>query len=372
MPADKRRHYYFKGRVALYALLEAAGIGGGDLVVIPGYTCIVVPFAIRYRGAQPLYVDIDPTTYNLDPAALRDTLDTHPDRSRIRAVVAQHTYGIPCEMNSVLELAHERNLLVIEDACHALGSRYRGRETGTFGAAAFYSSQWSKPLTTGLGGWAVVNDPDLEKNLVDRYANYPAPPASDAMRLDVQKRIYDLVYRPSLAGAVQEIYRRVSRAGLTIGSSTEDELAGMMPADYKLRMGKPQRKRLEVLLARADANIAGRRSVAMEIEGALRAADLPILDLPDHLDSVLLRYPVSVSDKAGVLAAARERRVELGDWFLSPVHPNMASWEIVDYERGSCPNAEAACTNTINMPTHDRFDTKAIGQAITLLSDFRR
>ena len=371
MRTTERRHTYYKGRTALYALLEAAGVGAGDLVVMPGYTCIVVPNAVHYRGAEPVYADIDPNTYNLDPAALRAILDDHPRRKQIRAVIAQHTYGIPCEMDPVLELAHERDLLVIEDACHALGSRYRGRLTGSFGAAAFYSSQWSKPVTTGLGGWAIVNDPELETRLVAMYRDYAEPTAADAWRLDMQKRVYDLTYRPAFAGTIQAAYRRLCCRGLMIGSSTADELAGGMPAAYKRRMGARQVRRLDALLARADAVVAGRRAVAGRLEAALRTAGLPVLDLPDHLDPVLLRYPVPVADKTAVLSAARDRRVELGDWFLSPIHPNLAGWDVAGYAPGTCPRAETACARTVNLPTHDRFDDTAIARAVDLLSEFR-
>ncbi|MFN6946977.1 MAG: DegT/DnrJ/EryC1/StrS family aminotransferase, partial [Cytophagaceae bacterium] len=115
-------------------------ISQGDEVILPGFTCIVVPNAIIYLGAKPVYVDINSETFNIDPQLIEENIT-----EKTKAIIAQHTFGIPADMDKILHIANKHNLFVIEDSCHALGSKYKGKYVGSFGDAAFFSSQWSKP-----------------------------------------------------------------------------------------------------------------------------------------------------------------------------------------------------------------------------------
>ncbi|MEK9149797.1 MAG: DegT/DnrJ/EryC1/StrS family aminotransferase, partial [Candidatus Desantisbacteria bacterium] len=147
---------FWKGRVALYAILKALGIGEGDEVLVEGFTCVVVPNAVIFAGAKPVYVPPDPKTYNMDISQIESKIT-----SKTKAIIVQHTFGLPSDMDSTLDIAKRHNLRVIEDCAPALGADYKGRKVGTFGDAAFFSSQWSKVISTGLGGVAVTNDPEI-------------------------------------------------------------------------------------------------------------------------------------------------------------------------------------------------------------------
>ena len=138
---------FWKGRVAMYAILKALGVGKADEVILPGYTCVMDVNPVKYLGATPVYVDIEPVTYNMDVRLLEARLTP-----RTKVIVAQHTYGYPCDMDAIMEIAARHGLPVVEDCCLALGSRYKGRRCGTFGVAAYWSFQWNKPFTTGSGG----------------------------------------------------------------------------------------------------------------------------------------------------------------------------------------------------------------------------
>ena len=248
MISQQKRYFFFKGRVALHAILKAAGIGPGDQVLLPGYTCVVVPNAILYLGAEPVFLDIDPGTYNLDPGLLEKWLTSRQD-DRARAVIIQHTYGIPCDLDAITPLAEKGRLLVIEDSCHALGSTYKGRPVGTLGQAAFFSSQWSKPITTGLGGWAEINDPSLVEKMEAVLAEYPGPKKIESLVLGLQHLAYNLAYHPRMFWILQGLYRKMGAMGLAIGSSTSRELCCEEPGDYMKSMGKIQERQLDNLLA---------------------------------------------------------------------------------------------------------------------------
>ncbi len=220
--------FFFKGRVALYAILKTIGLKPEDEIILTGFTCVVVPNAIRYLGAKPIYVDIELETYNIDPEKIEEKVT-----EQTKGIIAQHTFGIPAEMDKIFEIAKKYNLYVIEDSCHAIGSKYKGKEVGTFGDAAFFSSQWSKPVTTGLGGWAVMNDTDLKEKMEKMYAEFIEPSFKEALLVRLQYLTYSKLFKPSLFWFSQNMYRTLSRLGIALGSSFNEELECRMPKGYE-------------------------------------------------------------------------------------------------------------------------------------------
>ena len=144
---------YFRGRVALHAILNGLGIGSGDEVALQAFTCVAVPEGIMATGARPVWIDIESDGYNMAPESLESRITP-----RTSAIVVQHTYGIPADLERILSIAERHQIPVIEDCCHTLASTYHGKPVGSFGVASFYSFEWGKPLVAGIGGAAVVND----------------------------------------------------------------------------------------------------------------------------------------------------------------------------------------------------------------------
>jgi dTDP-4-amino-4,6-dideoxygalactose transaminase len=157
------------GTDALRFALIAAGIGKGDTVVTVPNTFIATTEAISQAGADIAFVDIDERTYNMDPAKLREYLETHPN---VKAVLPVHLYGQMCDMDAILELAEKYNLIVIEDACQAHGAQYfskrhnRWFKAGSMGKAAAFSFYPGKNLgACGEGGAVTTSDPAIAKKV---------------------------------------------------------------------------------------------------------------------------------------------------------------------------------------------------------------
>ena len=144
------------GRMAFYYILRALNLPAGSEIVFPALTFWVVPEMARRAGLRPVFVDVNPATFNLDPAKLEATIT-----ERTRAIVPTHLYGQPCEMTEIMRVAERHNLIVVEDCAQAVGARYRGRLVGTFGAASFFSFQLLKGINTYGGGMAMTNDAEL-------------------------------------------------------------------------------------------------------------------------------------------------------------------------------------------------------------------
>lgn len=141
---------------ALHLALLALGIGPGDDVLVADYTFPATGHAVLYCGARPVFVDIDPRTYNIDPDRIEENITPST-----RAIIPVHTFGQPAAMDAILEVANDHDLAIIEDAACALGARYRGRYAGTIGDVGCFSFHARKGITTGEGGMLVTDRDDI-------------------------------------------------------------------------------------------------------------------------------------------------------------------------------------------------------------------
>jgi dTDP-4-amino-4,6-dideoxygalactose transaminase len=144
------------GTSALHLALVGAGIEAGDEVIVPAFTFVATAMAVLHQGAVPVFVDVEPRTFGMDPTLVEAAIGP-----RTRAVVPVHLHGVPCELQPVMDLAARRGLVVIEDAAQALGATYRGRTAGTMGVAGCFSLQSSKSVASGEGGLLVTDDEEV-------------------------------------------------------------------------------------------------------------------------------------------------------------------------------------------------------------------
>ena len=193
------------GRMAFYYLLKALELPKGSEIIFPALTFWVVPELARVAGLVPVFADIDPRTYTIDPDAFERAITP-----RTSAVVPTHLYGLTCDMEAVMRIARRHNLAVIEDCAHALGARFRGQPAGTFGHGAFFSFQTLKPLNTYGGGIAVARDPDVQQRVADLAAAEPWPSRERvtkrlqlgrAQRVLIRPRVFTWTLFPLLWGA---------------------------------------------------------------------------------------------------------------------------------------------------------------------------
>ncbi len=145
----------------LHLALESLGIGPGDEVIVPTLTFTATAEVVRYLGAQPVLVDVDAVTLNMDPQAVEAAINP-----RTRAIVPVHYAGMACDMDALLALARRHGLRVVEDAAHAFPTRYRGQLVGTLESdITVFSFYANKTMTTGEGGMVVVRDPELARRI---------------------------------------------------------------------------------------------------------------------------------------------------------------------------------------------------------------
>jgi dTDP-4-amino-4,6-dideoxygalactose transaminase len=143
----------FNGTVSLELALTVLGIGDEDEVIVPAISFISTAMAVSRVGAVPVFVDVEPRSFNMDPNRVREAISP-----KTKAVMAVHFGGMPCQIESIAEICREHELVLLEDAAHAQGSEWGGRRMGSFGIAGSFSFQNGKVLTAGEGGALVTSD----------------------------------------------------------------------------------------------------------------------------------------------------------------------------------------------------------------------
>lgn len=358
---------FWKGRVALYAILKAMGIGPGDEIIVPGYTCVMDINPIKYLGAVPVYVDIEPLTYNINTSLIEGKIT-----ARTKAIIAQHTYGYPCDMDAIMNIAQRKNITVIEDCCLALGSTYKGKVVGTFGKTAYFSSQWNKPYTTGLGGMILTSDSQLVQKieaLSDKEMGQPS--AMEVSMLWAQLIVYRSLIYPRTTAFAQTVFRYLTKKGAVIGSSGTCEFEPVIAKDFFKAMSSVQARAGLRQLKRIDQNLAHRRKIAQFYDDLLRKKGwMPRQYDRSIMDPVMVRYPVRIAEKQKALEQASGEGVELGSWFECPLHPIETPMEAYGYKVGMCPQAEKASAEVVNLPLHPRVGEKTAVKSVEFITHF--
>lgn len=169
---------------ALFLSLHALGIKEGDEVLVPSFSFIATTNVVVHTGAKPVFVDIDPNTYNIDPLKVEEKIT-----KKTRAIIPVDQVGLPADLGRILQIAKKNKLHVIEDAACALGSVYKGRKIGSFGELICFSFHPRKVLTTGEGGMIVTNNKSLADNL--RILRHQGMLVSDFARYKSTKIIFE-------------------------------------------------------------------------------------------------------------------------------------------------------------------------------------
>lgn len=335
------------GRVGLYGILRCLEIGAGDEVLVPVPTHIVVANAVRYTGARPVYVDCDLSTYNVDLEQARRCLTP-----RTRAMLVQHTFGIPVAMEAALAFAASHGLVLIEDCVHALGAVVHGRQVGTFGRAAFFSCEETKTISTTMGGVVTTNDDELAGSLRAFQRSCESPTASQAARYLLKLAVYHALTEPRAHVMTRAAYELGGSRHPLPRPTEASELRGERPAHFTRRLSNGQAAVGLTQLAALAANLDHRRRIAGLYQDLLAPHGFRLPAPPPAARPAYVRYPVWVPDRY-VVQKATNRRLVLGTWFTSVLEESVDP-RYGDYLPGSCPRAEDAARHLINLPTHGR------------------
>jgi dTDP-4-amino-4,6-dideoxygalactose transaminase len=157
-------------RMGLYLILKAWNIKAGDEIIVSSYNAPIIPKVIRMVGATPIFVDVDPKTYNINPKLIEQRIT-----KKTKAIVVTHIEGLPCDLNSILKIVKKYNLKLIEDCAHSLGAEYKKKKVGSFGDAAIFSFGKGKHLNTFYGGMITTNNAKMAIAVREELKSFRSP-----------------------------------------------------------------------------------------------------------------------------------------------------------------------------------------------------
>jgi len=307
------------GTDALQLALLGYGIGEGDEVITTSFTFIATAAAISHVGAKPVLVDIDPRTYNIDPAKIEAAITP-----RTKAILPVHLYGQPAQMTPILEIAGRYGLRVIEDACQAHGATYFGRKTGGLGDVACFSFYPSKNLGgAGDGGMLTTND--------DAFAEWA---------------------------------RKVRDHG-----RTGKYVHGLIGFTY--RLDALQAAILRIKLAHLDAWNEARRRHAATYNELLASTGVVLPQEAEGCRSVYHVYVIRTPQRDELLAHLQRRGIGASVHYTLPIHLQPA-YAALGLPKGAFPVAEACAESVISLPMYAELTRDQIEEVVEAIKEFKR
>jgi len=338
---------FASGRMGLYAILEALELSVGDEIIIPAFTCVVVPNALIYKGVRPVYAEIDPETYNIDVSKLESRVTP-----KTRAIIAQHTFGLVCDIEGILEIAERHKLIVIEDCAHALGATHKGRKVGSLGLTAYFSTDHSKVISTSTGGMVVTNDSALASKMAQLQDKTPFLRKKYVRKILWTFVIEYCLFHPRVCLIGSYIHSWLGNRGRLGYFLDELELAKPTEYPYPARLSNVQAMIGIRQLDKLSENIGWRRTLAGLYDDEMKCKQEFLgKDLTNH---VFLRYTFLVEDRDAWQDLMQDV-LDMGVWFSSVCQGRDSDLHEVGYEAGSCPIAEHVCKHCVNLPTHPRI-----------------
>jgi len=351
-------------RMAFYAILKAMGIKEGDEVILAGYTCVVVPNAVVYSGAKPVYVDINPHTLTIDVQKIAEK--TTPNT---KAILAQHMFDHFCDMEAISEIAEKYDLKVVEDGAHALGAKYNGKKAGNFSDAAFFTIGQAKIMDIWMGGVAVTNSAEIAEKLSEIQDNTDFPDKKAVRKLALQLIIPYALAHPLTHFVGRYFLVLLSKLGILTPNASEEERKGRKPKKYPFRLSNLHAKIGLGQLEKINANLEHRREVSRAYSEAFEQLDIA-LNKCNGYEPAYGRFAFLAKDRGELKEIFARHQTALDEWYNSPIHPrdsNASSIEALRYESGSCPVAEFISEHCANLPTHPKINKRDVNRIVWLL-----
>lgn len=303
------------GTVAIHLALLAKNMGPGDEIIVPNLTYIATANAVLYCGATPVLVECDERTWNIDPKKIEEKITP-----RTRGIIPVHLYGLPAEMDSIMEIAKRRGLFVLEDAAQAHGATYRGKRTGSFGDMATFSFFGNKVITCGEGGMVTTNDNVL----------------ADRMRL-------------------------LRNQGMSPERRYWFEEVG-----YNYRLTNTQAAIGLGQLECIDWHISQRRANASRYQQGLSeiTGQVTLPYSADHLENIFWLYTIVLNDSVSIGRDQLIRLLDKDGIETRPMFYPVSSLPPYERFRGSFPVTERISSRGLNLPSHAALKTQNIDYVV--------
>lgn len=345
---------YAAGRMGFFDLMRCIGIGAGDEVILLGATCAVMPNAVLRTGATAVFSDIDPQTFGSSVHGIAKCIT-----ARTKMIVAQHSFGIPCDIAPIVELAKNAKIFLLEDCALTLGSTVGGIPVGNFGDAALFSTDHGKPLNTLIGGLIYTKNLELHAKLREsreKCAELPLAKQRALWRRFLLERYYCLPARYAriglvdLLGAVMTKLFRWSEPFLSDDFSANPGTAYPYPAKLPAFLAF-----LGLLEVKRWPEVSSNRKIffrkfMQSAEDSPFATHLPLSYRNKNIDIVPLRLAWAQPDAERLRKSMADFIHVAWTWFMRPIIATNQPLYSFGYRAGSCPISESIGPDMVNLP----------------------
>lgn len=336
------------GTDALLVCLMAINLKPGDEVITTPYTFFATAGAVARLGGRPVFVDIDPLTYNLDPARIEAAIT-----ERTRAIIPVHLYGQMVDMNPIMEVARRHKLIVIEDAAQAIGSEYEGRRAGSIGDMACFSFFPSKNLGGfGDGGMVTTNDAELARQ-VKLLRNHGYAP-----------KYYNKVVGGNFRlDAIQAAVLRIKLKHLDNWTEKRQQNAAVY-----------RRLFMEAELSIQPQLVGLTNETTQEGEAVNKLDEMSGVVLPceaPNVRHIYNQFIIRSGQRDKLLAHLKERKIGTEVYYPVPMHVQECFAEL-DYKMGDFPQSERAAHETLALPIYPELTESMMGTVVEAIADFHR
>ena len=344
------------GRMAFYLLLKHLNIGKADEVLVVGFTCSVMINAILRVGATPIYSDVSPLTFGSDAKSIKDKISV-----RTKMIVAQHSFGIPCDIEKIARLGKLNKIFVLEDCALALGSEIKGIKVGNFGDAAIFSTDHSKPLNTLIGGFFYTRNEKLYNTISKDLESIPELSKNQKKNLFKQLLFEKKWHSPNKYKYAKWI-NILHRIRKKIAGKKLLFMDGDNGPPHLIKPQYPYPAKLPTFLAQVgiyELNIfdkeRNRRKEILEkylitFSNSEYKNDISSVYFDEHIDINPLRF-VFTSKKASELKNQLSLFIDFSQiWFRKPIIATSFDLSELKYKKANCPIAESIGKTIINFP----------------------
>jgi len=351
------------GRSSLTAILDSLGLEKGSEILLQAFTCNAVANPVIWNDLNPVYVDCDEETFNIDIEDLKRKIT-----SKSRAVIVQNTFGLPVDMDSILEICRQKNLILIEDCAHSLGAEYKGKKVGTFGKVSFFSFSRDKVISSVYGGMVATNDDDLAKKIKEYQEKVGYPSLGW-----IHQQLSHPVFMNWLILPTYRIFGKyvlVLFQWLHILSKAVHwrEKRGMRPSYFPKRLPNA----LAVLALNQFKKLERFNSYRREIADFYRKElENTSFGLPPETEQIYLRFAIKHPKAHEIIKKAWQNNFLIGDWYTNPVAPYDTKLDKLQYKPGSCPKAERLSGKTLNLPTHINISKEGAKKIIAFIRQWK-
>lgn len=350
------------GRSALYAILKALNIGPNDEVILQSFTCVAVPNSIIWTGAKPIFVDVE-SNLTIDVLGIEKKIT-----KKTKAIIVQHTFGIPSDILEIRKIARKYKLFVIEDCAHIIEDSYENKKLGLFGEASFFSFGRDKAFSSVFGGMAITNNEDIGKKIRVFQKKLKVP----SFFWTIQQIFHPIafffilpIYDFMFLGKIMLVFLQKLYL-LSFPVSTQDK-NGNSNTSFLAKLPNPLAELALTQLKKIKKYNEKRINISSYYLEELTGLNL---EIPYKRAIPFLRFPILVENRDELIKFFRKKGIYLGTWYSNIIDPKGVDFKKIYFQPSLFPSSIKYAKQIVNLPVYPTMAVGEMEKVVSILKNY--